>query len=176
MQEIWKDVAGYEGLYQVSNLGNVKSLSYRNTNKPKLLKKIKLSIGYETVSLAKDKVSKVFYIHRLVANAFIKNNNDLPTVNHIDGIKTNNIISNLEWMSFSDNNKHAHSTGLNIVKKGEEHHKSKLKKVDVMFIFNSKLSLRVLAKKYNVSKTSIQDIKNGKNWSHLTNKTRIINL
>jgi uncharacterized protein YehS (DUF1456 family) len=176
MQEIWKNVAGYEGLYQVSNLGNVKSLSYRHTNKPKILKKIKMSIGYECVFLAKDKVKKMFYIHRLVANAFIKNINNLPTINHIDGVKTNNILSNLEWMSFTDNNKHAYLNGLIIQKKGEEHHKSKLKNLDVMFIFNSKLSLRVLAKKYNVSKTSIHDIKNGKNWSHLTNKTRIITL
>ena len=176
MQEIWKDVAGYEGLYQVSNLGNVKSLSYNHTKKPKVLKNIKMSIGYESISLFKDKVSKVFYIHRLVANAFIENKNNLPTVNHIDGIKSNNIVSNLEWMSFSDNNKHAHLIGLNFAKKGEEHPKSKLKKEDVIFIFNSNLSLRVLAKKYNVSKTSIEYIKNGKNWSHLTNKTRIINL
>lgn len=96
-EEIWKDIAGYEGKYQVSNLGNVKSLRYRNKTEEHLLTKRPQKNGYLTVSLSKNSIYKNFLIHRLVADVFIENPYNFPQVNHIDEDKTNNCVDNLEW-------------------------------------------------------------------------------
>lgn len=92
MKEIWLDVVGYEGLYLISNYGNVKSLI---TNK--ILNERKSSSGYLSVMLYKDKKPKYHSIHRLVANAFLNNDSNLPFVNHKDENKANNNVNNLEW-------------------------------------------------------------------------------
>ena len=96
-EEEYKDVIGYEGLYQVSNKGNVKSLNYRHTGKERILKLRKNNRGYLQVFLYKEGKAKVYKVHRLVATAFIPNPNNLEQVNHIDEVKTNNIVENLEW-------------------------------------------------------------------------------
>ena len=114
--EEWRDVVGYEGLYQVSNLGRVKSLSRRIVYKDgreynypsKVLKNQKISTGYIGVMLYGVDGNKQYFVHRLVAETFIPNPNNLSDVNHKDGCKTNNILSNLEWCSHSDNQKHAY--------------------------------------------------------------------
>lgn len=98
--EHWKSIAGYEGLYEVSDLGRVKSLWY---GKEKILKPGKNTQGYLIVNLCKDGHVKSVRIHRLVATSFIPNTNNLETVNHRDEDKTNNAASNLEWMSKRDN-------------------------------------------------------------------------
>ena len=133
MQEIWKDIKGYEGLYQISNLGNVKSLkrnrfNYRLqrmiiVNKEKLLKQSFDGKKYLFVTLQKHKSRKNYRIHRLVAESFIPNPNNLPQVNHIDGNKTNNCVSNLEWCDGSYNVKESFRLGLS--KKGAVHPNSK---------------------------------------------------
>ena len=93
MSEEWRDIQGYEGLYQVSNLGNIKSLfRYK-----KILKKSPVSSGYLSVELWKDKKNRRHLIHRLVAKAFIPNPEQLPQINHKDEDKTNNQVDNLEW-------------------------------------------------------------------------------
>lgn len=112
MQEIWKDIENYEGIYQVSNLGRVRSLNYRNTNKIKLLSVHTNTKGYLDAHLAKNGISHHCVIHRLVAKAFISNPNNLPQVNHIDGNKKNNCINNLEWCNNSQNMKHAYKMGM----------------------------------------------------------------
>jgi hypothetical protein len=99
MVEIWKDIAGYEGLYQVSNFGRVKSLNYRKTGKEAILK---LRVAhkrhnYMDVALTKRGITKRHKVHRLVAVAFIPNPNNLPHINHIDCDVTNNLVDNLEW-------------------------------------------------------------------------------
>lgn len=104
MQEIWKDIKGYEGKYQVSNYGRVKSLNYRHTGKEKLLKPTLQPDGYLHVSLCKP--LKRFSIHRLVANAFIPNPENLPCVNHKDENKHNNNVCNLEWCTHKYNNEY----------------------------------------------------------------------
>lgn len=101
--EHWKAIAGYEGIYEVSDLGRVKSLGNNKSRKEKILKPRKYSCGYYLVNLCKDGVAKQCLIHRLVADAFIPNPNNLETVNHKDEVKTNNSASNLEWMSQKDN-------------------------------------------------------------------------
>lgn len=98
--EVWKDVQGYEGLYQISNLGRVKSL-YKNT---KILMPRLNNRGYQYVMLFKDKKYKHFLVHRLVAQTFIPNPDKLPQVNHIDENKENNCVSNLEWCTNIYNN------------------------------------------------------------------------
>ena len=97
--EKWRSIAGYEGLYEVSNLGSVRSLKFGKT---KILKPGRVG-GYLMVVLCKDGKVRCMKVHRLVASAFIPNPLGLETVNHIDEDKTNNDVSNLEWMSRTDN-------------------------------------------------------------------------
>ena len=104
--EEWRDVIGYEGLYQVSNKGNVKSLNYGRTGKEKIMKPRKGSNGYLYIKLFKDGKSKTCSVHRLVAEAFLENTNNLPEVNHISEDKEDNRVSNLEWCSHIDNCNH----------------------------------------------------------------------
>ena len=95
--EIYKDIEGYEGLYQVSNKGNVKSFVNNNgVSREKVLKPA-IRNGYKKVTLYKNKTFKRFYVHRLVAQAFIENPNNYPCINHKDECKTNNVVSNIEW-------------------------------------------------------------------------------
>lgn len=95
--EIWKPKKDYEGLYEVSNFGNVMSLNYRGTGKSKLLKPNKNKKGYLHVSLCKNGKLKTFRVNRLVAETFIPNPDNLPQVNHKDENKENNSVENLEW-------------------------------------------------------------------------------
>jgi hypothetical protein len=98
MKEIWRDIEGYEGLYQVSNLGRVKSLGNGGSNSKERIRKLsKEKCGYLFVALSKNGIKKQYKVHRLVASAFIPNHNNLPYVNHKDECKTNNACSNLEW-------------------------------------------------------------------------------
>lgn len=124
--EIWKDVIGFEGRYQVSNLGRVRSIM---TNHGKYQEKIKAtyvrssSCKYEYVQLfIKDKhYSRA--VHRLIAEAFVPNPRNKPVVNHIDGDKLNNEASNLEWVTISENHIHAYNTGLRSSDTVAEHHR-----------------------------------------------------
>ena len=95
--EIWKDIEGYEGAYQVSNRGRVKSLNYNRSGKEGILKLGKDKDGYLQVVLCKNSKLKTVKIHRLVAQTFINNPNNLPEVNHKDENKENNCADNLEW-------------------------------------------------------------------------------
>lgn len=109
MEEVWRDVKGYEELYQVSNLGRVKSLarkSKRNTFKEKMLKQRLSAYGYLVLALYKNNIQRKFAVHQLVAAAFIENPNSKPTVNHIDENKTNNHAENLEWATYKENANH----------------------------------------------------------------------
>lgn len=114
MKEIWKDIPNYEGLYEVSNFGRVKSkdrtlLHARcgtQTRKGKLLSAAKSTSGYLRVTLCKNNKTKTFSVHRLVAITFIPNPNNFPQVNHLDEDKTNNCVSNLEWCTQAYNNKY----------------------------------------------------------------------
>ena len=111
-EEIWKDIEGYEGRYQVSNRGNVKSLErtvwnnrgYYKTIQERILKAGKSNTGYLQVALFKDGKAKGYLVHQLVATAFCENPMRYTEVNHLDEDKTNNKVENLEWCSKSYNN------------------------------------------------------------------------
>lgn len=112
LAEYWKDIAGYENKYQVSNLGNVRSLNYHREHKVKLLAFIPDSDGYQQVKLCKDGKVTLKRVHRLVAETFIEKVLNKDQVNHIDGNKKNNCINNLEWVTSKENMEHAFKTGL----------------------------------------------------------------
>lgn len=104
--EEWRDIKGYEGLYQVSSEGRVKSLDYNRMGRTQVLKPQIHRRGYLYVYLHQDGKAKKFYIHRLVAQAFLANAENLTEVNHRDEDKTNNAVSNLEWCTAKDNSNH----------------------------------------------------------------------
>ena len=103
INEIWRPIEGFEGLYKVSNLGRVKSLRNYGGVKERIMKPYKTKWGYLGLTLRVKGKVKWFPIHRLVAEAFIPNTDNLPQVNHKDECKTNNRVDNLEWMSCKDN-------------------------------------------------------------------------
>lgn len=172
----WRAIKGYEGLYEVSNTGLVKSLEKR-VDSGKCHRRWRVQIlshgtdskGYLRVSLSKNGVTKTHKIHRLVAQAFIPNPDNLPQVNHIDGNKTNNRVDNLEWCSQSENMRHACKTGLKR-NDGEFNTQSKLTEADVRYIRavykarDKEFSTVALAKKYGVHRKTISRVVTGKYW------------
>lgn len=125
-KEIWKDIEGYEGLYKVSNLGNIKSLDRTDCSgrkiKGKIIKQSQNRGGYKYIKLHKNSEIKNVSVHRLVAVAFVENIHEKKCVNHIDGNKHNNNSNNLEWVTQSENIKHAYDNELIMKKYGEKHH------------------------------------------------------
>jgi hypothetical protein len=127
--EKFVEISGYNGVYEISSFGNVIS---NNFGKRKVLKYGLMNSGYKMVSLKKDCKQKMCSIHRLVAIAFLPNENNLPQVNHKDGNKLNNNLDNLEWCTRSENIKHMYNNGLKTYKPlhykgkfGAEHNRSK---------------------------------------------------
>jgi hypothetical protein len=179
--EIWKDVKGYEGHYQVSSLGRVKSLArvvecrkdvFVNKKK-KFLKSTKNTKGYLNLKLCikKDGVcsEKTIIVHRLVANEFLENPLNKPQVNHKNGIKDDNRLENLEWATGSENVIHSLKNNLKIPQKGSEHGNSKLteeKVLEIREIGRSK-TLKELGKIYNVDMSLISLVLLNKIWKHV---------
>lgn len=155
--EIWKDIKDYEGLYQISNYGNVKSLPKERHNrrgvyiqKEKLLSLTNTSTGYKKVELVKDGKRKGFKVHRLVAQAFIPNPDEKPQVNHIDGDKTNNYVDNLEWATASENSIHAYNTGLNSRKR-------ELNESEIIYMYcELNMTMQEISKHFGVSIPTIR--------------------
>lgn len=111
MEKIWKNIPGYNGIYQVSNSGKVRSYAghkgFGRRTEPIYLKEREISGGYKQVTLSKDNKRYQKLVHRLVAQAFIPNPKNKPEVNHIDGDRGNNVFANLEWVTRSENVRHA---------------------------------------------------------------------
>lgn len=179
-KEIWRDIENYESYYQISNYGRVKSLDriiIRSDNKKqfvksRIMKSFLTKQYYWRVSLRKNGTIKKYNVHRLVAQAFIKNSKNKPEVNHKNGIKFDNYFKNLEWATSSENTIHAVKTGLQKACKGEACYITKLTTQQVKEI---KKELKIpywglnkfLATKYNISRSSIKEIKANRNWKHI---------
>lgn len=107
MEEVWKPIEGYEGLYEVSNLGRVRSLEFRNGSgthkRVRYLNPTDNGHGYKIIGLRANGKRKNHYVHRLVARAFIPNPRNLPNIDHIDHDKSNNVVTNLQWITQGDN-------------------------------------------------------------------------
>lgn len=172
--EIWKDIKGYEGKYKISNFGNVISLSrkikcrngYRITV-DKIMKPCKYKKGYLSIELG---YRNRYLLHRLVALTFLENKLNKPCVNHINGIKTDNNINNLEWVTYSENEIHSRRI---LNKKpicGESHKRSKLTEKQVIEIktrIKNGEKNKDIYKDYNVTDRNISDIRHNKRWKHI---------
>lgn len=168
IMEIWKEIDGYNGVYFVSNLGQVKSIDHYCSNRTGSGKqtgrvfKIQVSYkGYLRVALSKNKKKFHTSVHRLIAKAFIPNPENKPQVNHINGIKSDNRIENLEWCTNGENMTHAFKNNLVNLNYGEKHHNSKLSNDDVLRVrklHSLGFTCKSLAEDYNVSQTAMSKI------------------
>lgn len=177
--EEWKEIVGNRETYLVSNYGNVKTKSRICSRgyyvKEKYLCKQENNSGYLRCSMNIDGKSKMYFIHRLVAKLFLTNVDGNEFVNHIDGNKHNNNVDNLEWVTRSENEKHAWKIGLKskntVGTKCEKHGMSKLKQKDVDWIrknhipFDKEFGSKALACKFDVCPQTITNIVHNKNWN-----------
>lgn len=177
--EQWKQISGYEGFYEVSNLGRVRSVRRTFTRSDgkvktfqgKILSPGKKTNGYLFVGFSRIGKRKAHHIHRLVASAFIPNPEDKPFVNHKNLDKSDNRASNLEWVTHSQNIQHAKDNGVYDQYKGEGHWLTTLTDDEVIEIFrrahNGELQSDI-AQDYGISQTAVSRIKRHVAWSHVT--------
>jgi len=182
--EIWKDIKGYEGLYQVSNYGNIKSLKRTVphgaiktiSKKEKIMTLKKTHKGYYSMQLYKGGKRKGYAVHRIVAMHFLDNKENYETVDHIDANKKNNYYKNLEWVTNSENNRRKVEKRLHIF--GERIFTNKLKEKDVLHIrrefwlnsdtYDQKVeTYDKLVKGYGVCRGTIKEMCRNKTWRHL---------
>jgi hypothetical protein len=162
-----KDIKGYDGLYFCNLNGEFFSYAKKTRKGIRKMKTIKHnSAGYLSIDLCKDGKVKKYLAHRLMAETFLDNPKNKEQVNHINGIKTDNRLENLEWSTRSENQKHSILIGLRTTN-GEKNSQSKLTEQDVLYIRNSKEKGSILAKKFNISHPTICDIIKHRSWTHI---------
>ncbi len=189
VDEIWKDVAGFEGYYQVSNLGRVRSLdrvltltsrgtTYSRTKRGRILAP-SLRRGYCVIALNCQAKPLQVAVHALVAQAFIGDRPKGFQVNHIDGDKTNKCLSNLEYCSPKGNTRHAYAIGLCDSKIGDNHHAAVLRSVDIPVILDRLRSgdtCQKVADDYGVARSCITAISKGKLWRHAADPSTLLEM
>lgn len=164
--EEWRDIIDYECFYVVSNKNRVKRIMQRKHATQKIMNHIINPLGYHLVCLTVNGKNKNFFVHRLVATAFIPNPDNKPHVNHLNG-KDDNTPESLEWCTPLENIQHAWRTGLSTPKKGESHNQSKLTEKDVLEIRESKLTPTQISLLYNVNVPAIYKILSRQRWKHI---------
>lgn len=173
--EIWKDVKDYEGIYQVSNFGRVKSLDRIDCKgqhrKEKIISQAFDEDGYLIGNLSKDRKRKSVRWHRVIYQSFHPIANLSLQINHKNGIKTDNAIENLEWCTNHENVLHAIQTNLRKPINGDKNTFAALSNSQVLEIFHSTKTDRQLSKDYNVGILCIRRIKNGMQWGSVTGKS-----
>lgn len=164
LTERWRAVKGYEGLYEVSDLGRVRSTP-RNGTRGGILKADRVKHGYDQVRLYQNNEGKVYRVHRLVMLSF--HGDSRLQVNHKNGVKHDNRLSNLEYVTPSENAIHARKLLGNWTKGGESHPTAKLCERDVNRIKSLKgeIPQRDIAREYGISETQVSRIMNGKRWN-----------
>ena len=168
--EIWRIIPGFGERYQASSFGRIKSLfSNKKSNINAILSQSPYYGYLRTYICGPDKQSSVA-CHKLIASAFLPNPENKPLVNHINSIRSDNRVINLEWCTYSENTIHSFKHGNAAPLLGSNNGSSKLNESQVMEIFNSTDNIYQLAIKYGVSQPNISCIKTGKSWSHLTKK------
>jgi hypothetical protein len=187
MEEVWKDIPGYEGYYQASSHGNIRSICRTITEKGKrkAIKSYKSILicpminknGYRYTALSKENIVKRYRTHRLIAMTFIPNPFMYPEINHKDENKGNNHIDNLEWCTNLYNinygagiNKRSNTQkgSIRIDISGENNHNSKLKKENVIKIFYDVRPIKLIAQDYNIHFSLVSLIKRKKTWKQVT--------
>ena len=177
--EIWKDIPGYDGAYQVSNTGKIRSVDRtvrckdgRILFKPGVELKPETIKGYEVVKLSNASIGKrrkTELVSRLVAKTYLQNEHNYPVVNHMDGNTKNNNDNNLEWCTQQENVNHAWRTGLSHSNEGEDHHNSKLSDADVSAIRMSAVNGETateIAKRYNISLSTAARVISGQTYQN----------
>lgn len=176
-KEIWKPVVGYEGFYEVSNLGRIKTVerfvtnAFRGRTVPtKILKINHNTWGYQLVSLCKLGIKKTQAVHQLVAKSFLgEHDPKKDEVNHKDGNKDHNFLENLEWVTNSENKRHGVRTGLYNKIIGVNNNQAKLTPDDIRkirFLYKS-FNCPEIGRIFKVSVKTIRSIINGKTWVHV---------
>jgi len=173
IMEIWKEIEGYNGRYKVSSLGRVKSL----VKKKPIIMKASASgpkgKQYRSVMLTGNGKYKRMKVSRLVATAFKENPENKPCVNHINGIKTDDRACNVEWNTYSENNKHAFDTGLKdpTILIGDDNGNARTTSNKVLLIreeySGGEYTYKQLSLKYDLSESQIGNIVTGESWSHI---------
>lgn len=184
MKEIWKDIIGFEGIYEVSNIGRVRSLDRQIYNKSssqatigfyrfypgKILRNVLQSTGYNNVTLHKEGTSYPSLVHRLVASCFIPNPENKPQVNHINSVRNDNRVENLEWCTASENLFHAYEIGTCKESKGENHKDSIISDATAIEIFklNQKGLLNTeIAKIFGIRANLVAAVLTGRSRVHM---------
>lgn len=173
----WKHIEGYGDRYKLSDTGVVISCKRKMWNgkvfwesKDRILTPYPSKIGYYTYALSKENRTKLVYVHRLVATHFITNPEKKLQVNHKDGNKKNNELSNLEWVSCKENIQHAFRTGLTTApdRKGAKNSQARLGEKEVREIRKRKKDiLATIAREYGISISQVWAIQNNKSWKHI---------
>lgn len=178
MKESWASIAGYEGLYEVSDRGNVRSLQRFAPNRSGLRPiRDRLLVGnldgrgYLIVGLSRLGVRRMFTVQRLVMNAFVGPRPHGYQINHKNGIKRDNRLDNLEYVTPSENSLHAHRTGLSVSIKGSRHYRAKLNESQVLrirdMVGSGSSTPTLVAEMFGVSTTTIYSIVSRANWRHI---------
>lgn len=166
MKEIWKNIPGYKSLYKASNLGRIKNA------KDYVLSSGDNGNGYKSLCLWKNRKDKRHYVHRLIALTFIPNPDNKSTVNHKNGIKNDNKLNNLEWMTYSENHIHAFKNGWRSTypTSGSRNRNAKLTEAQVShirYLIRKGKTNRYLADHYGIDISGIYNIKMCKTWKHV---------
>lgn len=169
--EEWRDIEGYDGKYQISNYGRVKSFKCKT---PHILKPFLSRDGYLKNNLCLQGKQCPRAVHRLVAQVFIPNPDNKPQINHVDGVKWNACSTNLEWATNSENQCHAYNTGLQVARRGSDVNFAKLTNEQVIYIRENpdNLSVRQLGEKLGLDRRTISNVQRGKSYRNTGGKIR----